>query len=91
MGLILRILLLALSVYEVILLARVIFSWIPGGGSQTMEKFRELSFTLTEPLLLPIRNFLFKTPLANFGIDLSPIALFLLIGFARNLIYGIFR
>ncbi|MDR1558513.1 MAG: YggT family protein [Clostridiales bacterium] len=50
----------------------------------------DLVYTLTEPLLAPIRSLLRKTPLGGTGmsLDLSPLVLFLLITLVRNIILG---
>ena len=52
--------------------------------------FIDLVYTLTEPLLAPVRARLRKSPLGGTGqaLDLSPLVLILLINLARNIIQG---
>lgn len=61
----------ALSVYQLILLARVLMSWIPNLNSD--NPIARFLFQVTEPLLAPIRNAL--PPMG--GVDLSPLVVFL--------------
>ena len=50
----------------------------------------DLVYTLTEPLLAPIRALLRKYPLDGLGtrLDLSPLVLFLLITLIKNIVIG---
>ena len=61
----------ALQVYQFILLARVLMTWIPNLDSN--NPIARFLFQVTEPVLAPIRNAL--PPLG--GIDLSPLVVFL--------------
>ena len=45
-----------LTVYWVILLVRAIFSWIPVRSDGLLATVQGLAFTLTEPVLAPLRN-----------------------------------
>ena len=63
----------ALQAYQLVLLARVLMSWIPNlDYSNPLARFL---YQVTEPVLAPIRNAL---P-AMGGIDLSPLVVFLAI------------
>jgi YggT family protein len=68
-----QILIILLNVYEVILLLRVLMSWIR--VDPYTNPFARLLYNLTDPILDPIRNLL---PTAGM-IDFSPIVAFLLI------------
>ncbi len=71
----------ALQVYQLILLARVLMTWIPNlDYSNPIARFL---YQATEPLLAPIRNAL---PHMG-GIDLSPLVVFLGISVLMQLIF----
>ena len=52
--------------------------------------FRDIIYTLTEPLLAPVRALLRKSPLGVPGLtmDLSPFVLYLFINLSRNIVLG---
>ena len=52
--------------------------------------FFDMVYSLTEPLLAPVRARLRKSPLGGAGqaFDLSPLVLILLVNLARNIILG---
>ncbi len=60
------------NILMILILVRVVLSWIPGGGS----RLREIINDLTEPLLLPIRKVI---PLVGGVLDLSPIVAYLIL------------
>ena len=71
-------------IYELLLVARAISSWLPVDYSNPILQFL---YSVTEPLLTPIRKLLFRIPaLANFPIDFSMIVLFLLLEFLQTLL-----
>jgi len=78
---------LVLRVFEFALLARVLISWLPVSRD---NKFIDLLYTVTEPVLAPIRNMLSRSSLMKNSMlsmmDFSPIVAFLLIGVLRNVI-----
>lgn len=67
-------------IYEVIVIVRVLFSWIQ---FDTRNPLSIWVYRLTEPLLDPIRRLL---PLDRLGIDLSPLILLLLLSFVQTLL-----
>lgn len=72
-----------LQVYTLILLARVIMSWIPNlDYSNPIVNFL---FQATEPVLKPVRDAL---PQGQ-GIDFSPIVVFIGIMVLQNVLYSI--
>lgn len=79
----------AISIYELILLIRAVISWIP---SLQDTRVYEIAYRLTEPLLLPIRKFLYRFEfMRRFPIDFSMIVLILLMGaFSRLLLFIMF-
>jgi len=70
----------------VLLLIRVIFSWLrPRHLHPILLRIERLSFVVTEPLLRPIRRLLFRFQ-AGSPIDFSPLVLYLLIELAQRLL-----
>ena len=74
-------LILLLEAYLIVILVRVVFSWISPFPTNPISR---LAWVLTEPVLAPIRRTL--PPMS--GIDLSPLvvwlAVIILLGFLRN-------
>ena len=62
------------GVYVLLILAYIIMSWIPGGGSPTLERVRQFLYDVCEPYLRIFRRVI--PPLGP--LDLSPIAAVLL-------------
>ncbi|OAN48082.1 hypothetical protein A6A04_04815 [Paramagnetospirillum marisnigri] len=79
--------LLALEIYWYVILASVIMSWLVTFGvintyNATVRTIMDVIYRLTEPALRPIRRVL-----PDFGaVDLSPIALWLIIYFAISVL-----
>ena len=77
-----------LNIYKYIVIANVIISWLVAFNIlNTQNRFvysiLELSYRLTEPLLIKIRRFL-----PNLGsIDISPVLLLVLIWFLQTCMY----
>jgi len=74
------------GVYVLLIFAYIIASWIPGGGSPTLERIRQFLYDVCEPYLR-----LFRRILPSFGgLDLSPmvalIVLWIVSGFVIRLI-----
>jgi YggT family protein len=67
-------------IYEVIVIIRVLFSWIRVDNSHPVVQW---IYRLTEPLLEPIRRIL---PTGNIGIDFSPFILLLALALVRNML-----
>jgi YggT family protein len=81
MGVLISLLIILLEAYLVVILIRVVFSWISPFPTNPISR---LAWQLTEPVLAPIRRAL--PPMS--GIDLSPLLVWLvvivLLGFLRN-------
>ncbi|MFO8079275.1 MAG: YggT family protein [Armatimonadota bacterium] len=78
---------LILNAYYVLLLIRVIFSWLNiSRPHPLLMKVHQVAYAATEPLLRPIRNVLAKYQ-RGMPIDLSPLIAWLLIEFARRLLF----
>lgn len=74
----------ALSVYQVVLLGRVLLSWLPNlDRSNPIVRFL---YAATEPVLAPIRRMLPATG----GIDFSPLLVFLGIAMLNQVLNRLF-
>lgn len=77
---------LAFDIYFLILLARVIMSWMSLRSQRGLLASAGLIvYKLTEPLLQPIRRAL-QPYQGRAGIDFSPLALYLVLSVARNIL-----
>jgi YggT family protein len=76
------------TVLYIMLFVRIILSWFPVGRD---NKFMELLFALTEPVLAPIRSLVNRSPLGGPGmvIDFSPLIAFILLRLLRNILVPI--
>ena len=73
--------------YYWLLLARIIFSWIPISATGFLEQVRSFVYDATEPYLQIFRKYLPIVNLGGMGLDLSP-----LIGFiVLQIIHGLVR
>ena len=81
MGIVINFLYLLLEAYLIVILIRVVFSWVSPVPTNPVSR---LAWQLTEPVLAPIRRRL--PPMS--GIDLSPLIVWLvvivLLGFLRQ-------
>ena len=64
---------LVLNIYFVVLFARILMSWFPVSADSPMAPIRSALFSVTEPLLGPLRRALPPVRLGGMAIDLSPI------------------
>jgi YggT family protein len=78
---------LVLKIFEAALVVRVLVSWLPVSRD---NKLIDLLYTITEPVLGPIRRMLERSSLMNSSVfsmmDFSPVVAFILIGVLRNVI-----
>lgn len=74
----------ALSVYQIILLGRVLLSWIP--NMDYRNPIVRFLYAATEPILEPIRRMLPSTG----GVDFSPLIVFLGIAVINQLLGRMF-
>jgi YggT family protein len=68
-----------LQIYIIIIFVRVILSWFPITPGTTMASVARVLYSLTEPVLGPVRRLLPPMRMGGMGLDLSPIIV--LIGF----------
>ena len=84
MGLLQELVCTLLTFYLVILIARILLSWVPSPPEPLLPVARFLS-AVTDPLLLPLRNVLPPLRMGAAALDLSPLILF----FAINILQGL--
>lgn len=78
---------LAFEIYFWLIIARVLFSWIPLPQNKLLRTLYEIAYELTEPFLSLIRRFVPVFSTSGVGIDFSPfIAIILLQLIERALI-----
>jgi YggT family protein len=74
-----------LSLFLLVLFARAILSWFPPSGSGAMETIRGVLFTITEPVLAPVRRLIPPARIGGMGLDLS----FMIVVLAIIIIQGV--
>jgi YggT family protein len=80
-GILLNVVYVVLLVFELALLARVLLSWFP--NIDRSNPLVQLAFTITEPVLAPIRSLLPQTGM----IDFSPLIVFLIISVLMQILF----
>lgn len=72
-----------LGLYLLVLLVRIVLSWIPISPGGAMESVTNVLYLLTEPVLGPLRRILPPVRLGTLALDLSPIVVFIVIQVLR--------
>ena len=62
-----------LNLYLIALFGRIILSWFPIAPGSPMAQVFSFLYTITEPVLGPIRRLLPPVGMGGMGLDLSPI------------------
>lgn len=76
-----------IRIIDWIILIRVLLSWIPIDRNSVLVK---IVYSLSEPLLYPIRQILRKSPLGDgMMLDFSPIILILILQVIQTILYNI--
>lgn len=83
MFLIYRVVNYAVEILKILILLRIILSWI---APHSRNEFIELIHVVTEPILRPFRIMI---PLGGARLDLSPILAYYVLGLAKYLIFRI--
>ncbi|QBI18126.1 YggT family protein [Egibacter rhizosphaerae] len=68
----------ALTIYYIILLVRIILSWVPS-LPDALRPVADFVYLLTDPVLRPVRGLLPPLRIGGVGLDLSPIIVFIVI------------
>lgn len=69
-----------LWIYWLILIARVLSSWLPPPTSPAARTILRLLHAVTDPILRPLRQMIPPVRVGGAALDLSPIILFVIIG-----------
>jgi len=79
---------LLIQIYLVICVVRVIISWLNMSGSGSiLDSIGQIAIVLTEPVFATVRR---RMPqMGDLPIDLSPIVVFLVLGFLRQIFCGL--
>lgn len=80
MSTILQIVCIVLSIYWLLLFARIILSWFRPPMSGIGRTLWDLVHDVTEPVLRPVRGLLPPVRMGAMGLDLSPIIVFIALG-----------
>lgn len=83
MFLIYRVVNYAVEILKVLILLRIILSWV---APHSRNEFIELIHTVTEPILRPFKILI---PLGGARLDLSPILAYYALNIIRNLIFRV--
>lgn len=76
----------AFTVYYWLIIARIIFSWIPISSTGVLEQVRSFTFDITEPYLDLFRKILPMVNLGGMGLDLSPIIGLIVLAFIHRIV-----
>ena len=74
-----------LDVYFVVLLVRIVLSWVPALPEPLLPVARGVR-AVTDPLLLPLRGMLPPVQVGAMALDLSPIVLFFVVRILQMLL-----
>ena len=66
----------ALTVYILVLIARIILSWVPIAPVSPVSSVASVLFSVTEPVLGPLRKAIPPVRLGGAMLDLSPLIVF---------------
>lgn len=80
MSTILQIVCIVLSIFWLLLFARIILSWFRPPMSGIGRTLWDLVHDVTEPVLRPVRGLLPPVRMGAMGLDLSPIIVFIALG-----------
>jgi YggT family protein len=75
-----------LGLYLLVLLVRIVLSWIPISPGGAMESIANVFYLLTEPVLGPLRRVLPPVRLGAMALDLSPLVVFIGIQVLRGIL-----
>ena len=74
---------LLLNLYWIILIVRIFLSWVPR-LPEPIQPLARIVYTLTDPVLNPVRGLLPPVQTGSMALDLSPILVFIAIGLVRG-------
>ena len=74
-----------LWLYFIVMFARVILSWFPIAPGSAMSSINGFIYSVTEPVLGPVRRALPTVSFGSVGFDLSPVLVLVVIQILVNL------
>jgi len=74
-----------LQLYLLVLVVRVLLSWFPISADGAMAPVAGFLYTITDPVLVPLRRLLPPVRMGGMALDLSPIVAF----FGLSILMGI--
>ncbi len=77
---------LLLSAYLIVMFARIILSWFPVEPGSGLASVYGFLYSITEPVLGPIRRVIPPMGMGGMGLDLSPLVVFFGISILRSAI-----
>jgi YggT family protein len=75
-----------LSAYLIVMFARIILSWFPVEPGSGLASVYGFLYSITEPVLGPIRRVIPPLGMGGMGLDLSPLVVFFGISILRSAI-----
>jgi YggT family protein len=84
-GLILALVCLVLNVYYIVLIIRIVLSWVPSVPEPVQPIARGVR-AVTDPLLIPLRGVIPSIRMGAMALDVSPILLFVAIVILQSLV-----
>jgi YggT family protein len=75
-----------LDAYLIVMFARIIISWFPVNPGSGLAQVYGFLYSITEPVLGPIRRVLPPVGMGGMGLDLSPLVVFFGISILRGAI-----
>ena len=73
----------AFDIIQLLIIIRVILSWVP---HNPYSQWIRLLNDATEPILRPVRD---AIPITSMGVDFSPIAAFIFLGFLKKVLLSL--
>jgi YggT family protein len=77
-----------LNLYLILLFARIILSWFPVSPGGAMAQIFSFLYTVTEPVLGPVRRAIPPIGMGGMGFDLSPIIVIFGVQILERAVFG---
>lgn len=77
-----------LNLYLILLFARIILSWFPVSPGGAMAQIFSFLYTVTEPVLGPVRRAIPPLGMGGMGFDLSPIIVIFGVQILERVVFG---
>ena len=76
------------TLYLILLFARIILSWFPVSPGGAMAQIFSFLYTVTEPVLGPVRRAIPPIGMGGMGFDLSPIIVIFGVQILERVVFG---